>query len=146
MIGIKVIFSIPGDGERPLTLSFESRIPLNVREEPIPTILTLSLGPTEVSESGSRYGSKIGTSLGGGDGDGSMTGEVSEPVSRYTGGGDGDGLTTGAVGVCDWDMTRGRPRRNEVRMSCLEGRPSGVCRSSHLAGKLPELVGVVSTS
>ncbi len=27
MIGTKIIFSIPGDGERPLTLSFECYVP-----------------------------------------------------------------------------------------------------------------------
>jgi hypothetical protein len=26
----------------------------------------------------------------------------------------------GEVGVCDWDVPRGRPRRKEVRMFCLE--------------------------
>ncbi len=30
MIGTKVIFSIPGDGERPLTLSFECRVPCSL--------------------------------------------------------------------------------------------------------------------
>jgi len=51
------------------------------------------------------------------------TGEKDREEGGKGGGGESRS-TTGVVGVCDWDVPRGRPRRNEVRMFCLEGGES----------------------
>lgn len=70
---------------------------------------------------GCRPGAAIGRRLldeGPGEG-----GEATKLVGGKGGGGESRS-TTGEVGGCDWDIPRGRPRRKEVRMFCLEGGKS----------------------